>query len=156
MKQKSLWLLVGCPASGKSYWANNHMSSDTIWVSRDEIRFSMVKETEDYFSKEDEVFKEFVLDIQDALDKELCVLADATNLHWPSRRKLLSKLNLEYTEVYCVIFLTSLETCLERNAKRKGRRKVPEDVLIKMFNSYRHPKTDNFRYDGIYEIRENE
>ena len=51
--------MVGPPAAGKSYFAKNHLVKDDTWayVSRDEIRFSIITEEDKYFSKEKEVFK---------------------------------------------------------------------------------------------------
>lgn len=57
---KKIYLLCGIPGSGKSTWAKNHLDDNSIWISRDLIRFSMVSEEEEYFSKEKEVFKEFI------------------------------------------------------------------------------------------------
>lgn len=45
----TLYVICGIPGSGKSTWIKNHTSSE-ILVSRDAIRFDMVKEDEPYFS----------------------------------------------------------------------------------------------------------
>ena len=64
MKLKKVWLMCGIPGSGKSTWAKKRlMENGGIWISRDEVRFSMVKEDEDYFSKECEVFDKFIANI---------------------------------------------------------------------------------------------
>ena len=58
-----LWVMCGVPGTGKSTWIKNNLSKfegEVEVISRDEIRFSMVSEGEEYFSKEDEVFKEFI------------------------------------------------------------------------------------------------
>ena len=51
---KTLWLMCGAPGSGKSWFAKNILKTDDTWqyISRDEIRFSLIKEGEDYFGKE--------------------------------------------------------------------------------------------------------
>ena len=54
-----LYVLVGCPGSGKSTWAKKHLA-DTYYVSRDEIRFGLLKAGDDYFSHEDEVYEKFI------------------------------------------------------------------------------------------------
>ena len=66
MKQKNLWLLAGCPGSGKSYWVARQPNATV--VSRDAIRFSLLKDGDEYFSKEKEVKKEFLRQIQEALE----------------------------------------------------------------------------------------
>lgn len=43
--------MSGAPGSGKSTWCRNHGVSK-YRVSRDEIRFSVLKDGEDYFSHE--------------------------------------------------------------------------------------------------------
>ena len=50
---KTLWLMCGAPGSGKSYFAKNILINDDHWfyVSRDEIRFRIIKNDEEYFSR---------------------------------------------------------------------------------------------------------
>ena len=52
-----LILMMGIPGSGKSTWVKNHMKSDDIYISRDEIRFSLLQPGDEYFSKEKEVWR---------------------------------------------------------------------------------------------------
>ena len=49
----TVYLLCGVPASGKSTYCKNNVPKDAVYVSRDVIRFSMVKPNEPYFSKEE-------------------------------------------------------------------------------------------------------
>ena len=57
-----LIMMCGIPGSGKSTWIQNckgFIGNDVVVVSRDAIRFSMLKEGEDYFgitSLEDVLF----------------------------------------------------------------------------------------------------
>ena len=56
-----LYILCGPSGCGKSTYAKKIMENKKMsYVSRDEIRFSIVKDEEDYFSHEKEVFKHFV------------------------------------------------------------------------------------------------
>ena len=59
MKQKNLWIMVGCPASGKSTYLANKALSNSVIVSRDAIRFNLLRPGDDYFSKEKEVFEKY-------------------------------------------------------------------------------------------------
>lgn len=149
MKQKRLWLLVGAPGSGKSTWAKQQ---DGAWISRDVIRFSMLKEGNHYFEHEDEVYKEFIHQIQDALQTNENVYADASHLNWPARNKLLSHLKLKDVDVGAVVFITPLNICFERNDTRTGHANVPHSVIRRMYYSFQHPKNDPFSYFMIKEI----
>ena len=53
--------MTGIPGAGKSSWLENNFVEDRDYIiSRDAIRFSMLKDSDEYFAKEDEVFKTFV------------------------------------------------------------------------------------------------
>lgn len=45
------------------------MCRDDLYISRDEIRYSMISDKDEYFSKEKEVFNEYVKQIDEALTK---------------------------------------------------------------------------------------
>lgn len=62
-----LHIVMGIPGSGKSTWIENHLYESSVRISRDEVRFSMVSEEEEYFSKEKAVFKEFIYRINECL-----------------------------------------------------------------------------------------
>lgn len=145
MKNK-LYIMSGCPGSGKSTFAKKYLTgSNTLYISRDEIRFSLIKENEKYFSKEKQVYQSFVNKINTALAEGYNVIADATHLNRKSRSKLFFSLysNLIDTEVIVVTLKTPLELCIERNELRKGTRSyVPYQDLCKMFYSYEEPSFD--------------
>ena len=65
MKQKILYLMCGIPGSGKSHWAKG--VKDAVIVSRDAIRFNLLKDGEDYFAHEDEVVETFIYDLNGVL-----------------------------------------------------------------------------------------
>ena len=50
----TLYVMCGVPGCGKSTWCKNNVPEDAVYVSRDEVRFSMLKPTDAYFSKEQE------------------------------------------------------------------------------------------------------
>ena len=60
MNKPTLWLLVGIPASGKSTAAASiaKHDPDSIHISRDAIRYSMLCDDESYFAHEEDVFTE--------------------------------------------------------------------------------------------------
>ena len=128
--------------------AENTSSTDQKWVyvSRDEVRFSMIAEEDDYFSKEKQVFEEFVNRLCGNLSDVYInnVIADATHLNEISRDKLINairrkrpNLPLNITMVY---FDIPLEVCKFRNDKREGRAHVPDEVMNKMYAQLEFPK----------------
>ena len=56
--KKHLYLMMGVAGSGKSTYAKNILKDGDIYISRDEIRYSLLTEEDDYFAKENEVIKE--------------------------------------------------------------------------------------------------
>lgn len=128
------------------------MTVGSEWISRDNVRFSIVDEDEEYFSHEEEVFDTFISYInQTLLDPEIhTIFIDATHLNKKSRNKTLSRIrknNIE--ELICVCFDTPIEVCQSRNALRAGRTKVPAKAIENMFNSYSYP-TPEEGFDKIY------
>ena len=144
----NLWMLCGIPGSGKSTWAQTHInkiSDDVKYVSRDIIRFSIVKEDEEYFSHENEVFKQFVEEIKDGLANHKDTIADATHLSKASRSKLLRNLgsSLKECKINIIAIRTPLEIALERNEERKGTRSyVPRGVIRRMKSQYEIPSEE--------------
>lgn len=156
MKRKRLVILCGVPGSGKSTWVRGHLSKGDIYVSRDEIRYSIVSSDEDYFSHEVEVYDKFVAEINENLNKGLRVFADATHINWASRRKLIERIqDREFVDIDTYVFNTSLKLCIKRNNQRKGRECVPENVVRDMYSRFRHPTTDYFKYKVIKNIYPN-
>lgn len=145
-----LFLTVGLPGSGKSTYLKNHCKENDVIVSRDAIRFSMVAEGEEYFSKEKEVFKEYCRQINENLAAGYNVFADATHLNAASRRKVFDKVK-GYDMVGAIVMNTSLTEALRRNDNRTGREFVPHSVIRRMAAQFEFPDvTENF--DVVYEI----
>lgn len=139
----SLVLMMGVPGSGKTTYAKKMMGDYDIYVSRDEIRFGLVKEDEPYFSKEDEVLQTFIRTINDALPiAQRYVIADATHLNMGSRAKILKNLHNKPDNIYVVYVAVSLQTALERNAQREGRALVPESSIKNMYKSISLPRKE--------------
>ena len=150
MKPK-LYVLIGAPGSGKSTFAKEYLK-DAVYVSRDIIRFAILRDGEDYFSKEDQVYREYIWKIYNTLQNEKKdVIADATHLNHYSRAKLFDALPLDLStiDIIGLFFRTSLPTCLARNETRKGNKTyVPENQLRRMFFKIEHPTFNE--YNGIF------
>lgn len=140
----ALYILCGIPGSGKSTWArkivNEYGNDKVAWVSRDRIRFDLVKPEEEYFSRETEVMDKFVTEIQNAIEDHIpFILADATHLTRKSRMQLLNRLSLNGSTIQYVYFDVPLGTAKERNAQRSGRERVPDSVIERMYWSFSKP-----------------
>ncbi len=154
MKRKKVYLLSGPPASGKSTWVRSHMTPGSEWISRDNVRFSIVSEDEDYFSHEDEVFDTFIAYINQTLENPdiHTIYIDATHLNRRSRNKTLNRVRKQnIAELNCVCFTTSKELCQARNSLRSGRARVPSTAIDNMFNSYAFP-TENEGFTHVYAV----
>lgn len=153
MRKPILYILCGIPGSGKSTFAEKLMrdkaDEDIRYVSRDEIRFHLLKEGEDYFSHEDEVYDRFVGTIANTLIDGFDVIADATHCNHGSRAKLYNYLRLWHMppEDYDVVFIqmtTSFEECMKRNDLREGVTHVPKSVMKRMWAQSTYPTKHEF------------
>ena len=143
MKKGKLYISCGVPGSGKTTFLKKIVKKDEAIISRDDIRFTLVKKGEPYFSHEKEVFNQFINIIAEHINSGINVYADATHLSQASRNKLLTALkaaNCTPAAVEVIYFDIPLDTCLERNEKRKGTRAyVPKSVIRRMFNQLEWP-----------------
>ncbi len=156
-----LYIMCGPSGCGKTAWAHNFINmypqDDIRYVSRDEIRFSILKDGEDYFSREKEVFKKFVGTLRQTLIDGFDVIADATHLNEFSRRKLTQAIDMYITDykIIYVVFNVNADTCVARNANRTGRANVPENVIRNMCRDFRAPtKDEDERVIDIIEVGE--
>ena len=155
-----LIMMCGIPGVGKSTFAKKYLAQYSNYISRDEIRFSLLKEGEDYFSHEHRVWIEYVNRIADCLNEGKDVIADSTNLSEKSRKKLLKDVdlfsNVKYT-IECYSFKVPVQIALARNAQREGLAKVPGDALLNMAKNYTFPSyKEDERIEMIFEVDENE
>lgn len=155
MNKKKMFVMCGGAGSGKSTWIKENLHTFegyTLVVSRDEIRFLLVPEGEDYFSRETEVYAKFIDDIQFGLDNADNIIIDATHLNEGSRGKLLRRIGsaLKDVEVIAVVIKVPLEVSLDQNEKRKGSRAyVPRSVIRRMYHQFTMPTFEE-GFDKIY------
>ena len=154
MDRKILYLMCGPAASGKTPWVREHATPGvSAHISRDRIRFSMVKEDEYYFSREKEVYMEFVRQICRALSCEWVdeVYVDATHLTKKSRESLIGEIDsvCPFFDIIVVAIKPSVEQCLAQNAQRSGREFVPEKVIMNMYSSFEDPWDDDLDYEEV-------
>ena len=127
----------------------NKIKKDTsVVISRDVIRFSIVKPDEDYFSHEDEVLEIFWRQINEAIADGKDVFVDQTSLTPRARKWLLQHVE-GYEHANLIWIDEDIETCLERNEERRGTRSyVPRSVVRRMFYQFIEPSLD----EGFYRI----
>jgi len=139
----TLYVMVGIPGSGKSSFAKKNFTN-CKYVSRDEIRFSMLKENDVYFAKENQVFSTFIRTIKENLQAGNNVIADATHISGGSRRKLISNIGkIDYNLVF-VVMNTDYKTCLARNDLRDELTKVPHSAMARMYSQFTYPNKEDF------------
>lgn len=147
---KELILMMGVPGSGKSTYARNVLRYGDIYISRDEIRYSMLTDEDDYFAKENEVIETFIQYIDEALAEtqhQGKVYADATHLSPKGRAQVLKQLKNK-NKVSVIYLDIPLNVILKRNAQREGRALVPENIVRRMYNSIILPT----RAEGIEKL----
>lgn len=160
MKQKRVFLLSGIPGSGKSTFIKNRIADyGGIHISRDDVRFAMIGEDEDYFAREDEVFNEWIRQCQKAIDGDVYrdIYIDATHISDHSRAKTIHHLNINRDEamLICVRVVVPFEVCKYRNSLREGRARVPDEVISSMYKNFSYPSKRygwTPKFDEIWEV----
>ena len=155
MKNKRLFLLCGCPGSGKSTWVRQRINIyGGYHISRDEIRFAILDERGgNYFDYENEVIRTFIARINKLLDndeQDIDIYVDATHLTDNSRNQIMRQLHLKDIYKIAVWMKVPLDICLMRNNKRTGRAKVPSKTIADMYSRAHRPSLKDF--NEIWEI----
>lgn len=131
MGKPTCYILSGVPGCGKSTWARNFAAKMPKYIkhiSRDEIRFSLLKDGEDYFAHEGEVLFTFYRKANEALAEGKSVIMDATHTSERALFETLRRIKVDAKIVF-VSFDVPLDTCIARNAQREGLACVPEKVI---------------------------
>lgn len=135
---RTILVYKGLPGCGKSTEAKKLLKKEPDrWkrVNRDDIR-NMVDDG--FFSKENEDFVSIVSDaiVRKALADGYDVILDNTHLS-PQSLKKIHNLAEGVGDVQVVekAFNEPVSVCLERNAKREGKARVPDEVIHRMAKS---------------------
>ena len=150
-KQKIAFIVVGIPGCGKSTWIRKHMNPEIdVHISRDEIRFALLNEEDDYFKQEDKVRQFYFQKIEEFTGNEYtddCVFIDATHLTPKSRKATMRHIAAD-TRTIALYFDVPINVALERNRQRSGRAYVPDNVIYRMSEQLVKPT----RKEGFYEV----
>lgn len=137
MKEPIVYVLVGCPACGKSTFAKS-FNNDTIVISSDAIREELYGD-EAIQGNGNEVFGLYYDRAIAAIEDGHNVILDATNVTRKARKNIFSTLgksNIDCKFV-AICFEKELDVLLKQNAGRE--RKVPKEVIERMYNNYMRP-----------------
>ena len=152
----NLTLVCGLPGSGKStYLSQFKHNFNCSVISRDEIRFSLLKEGEAYFAHEEEVCKTLWNKINESLAANKNTYVDQTSLTPDSRSYLLKHITTHYKLCNIIWFDIPTNICLERNENRKGTKAyVPRGVIRRMATQMTPPSYKE-AFDNIFIYDEN-
>jgi len=150
--QKTITLLVGPPASGKSTWVLKN-AKNAIIISRDDIvdhiRADYKVSYSDAFKNKElqqKVNKKLESHISHTLTSGKNIVVDMTNMSINSRKKILDRVPSNYIKV-AVIFNVSRSELIKRLDKREKEtgKKVGINIVDDMIANYQEPSyTEGF------------
>lgn len=138
---KTIYLLRGLPASGKSTWAKKQVAENNNIkrVNKDDLREMLDN------SKWTKANEKFVLDVRDfiitqALEQGFSVIVDDTNLHHKHEIRMrelareYGKTHKNHVQVSVINFDTTLQECIARDQRRD--KFVGAEVITSMYDRY--------------------
>ena len=140
-------MLVGLPASGKSYKAQELAQEYNAEIfSSDALREELFGDV-NHQADNNKLFIELYRRIKACLESGKSAIYDACNISYKRRMAFIQELKNIPCEKICVLMATPYEECLKRNAERE--RKVPEEVIKRMYMSWTCP----YWYEGWDDIQ---
>lgn len=142
----NLIMLVGIPASGKSTLTDALLEKGCEIISSDKIREELCPDVISLF-KDKTRFKEVNAQVFDCVHERAIaglkngksVVLDATNLSRKKRVRFLSSIKRIECNKICILMITPVDTCLERNRKRTGSALVGEEAMYNMLCAFECP-----------------
>lgn len=139
---KTIYLLKGLPASGKSTWARNKQEEDSniVRVNKDDLR-SMLHNSKWSKHNEKQILRIRNQVVEDSLSNGRHVIVDDTNLHPKHEIHMKQIAKKHNAKVDVVDFNISVEECIKRDLKRAN--SVGEKVITRMHKQFIAEKTEN-------------
>jgi dephospho-CoA kinase len=95
MKQKRVFLICGIPGSGKSTWVKERIAKyGGHHISRDEIRFALLNDTDEYFKQEDKEYYKYLRYIDEQKKILHKILEDMSGLSETAEKHIEKRNNL--------------------------------------------------------------
>lgn len=135
----NLYIMIGCPASGKDTWAEQMIENyeNIVMHSSDSIRAELYGDE----SIQGDPNKIFTLMVRRTIEDLECgknVIYNATNVSRRNRKTIIAMAKkIPNITIIAVVMATPIEICKERNAARE--RQVPEYVYTKMLARWETP-----------------
>lgn len=149
----ALHVLIGAPGAGKSTWTTTQRAGLGLVLSLDAARAEISGDAGDQ-----SVTPQAVQLVTDKAAEELraCGVAtiDATGAVASDRHHWLTLARHWGGVPTAWVFRVPLDVCLARNACRRPNRRVPDDVLIRMWNAIDEITVDNLHEDGFHVVVE--
>lgn len=146
MKNK-LIMMVGLPGSGKSTKAQELSKEyNAVIHSSDKIREELFG-IADVQDGNEFVFQTLHKRVKSDLRDGKNVIYDATNINYKRRKTFLQEIKKIECEKIAILMATPYKDCLENNLKRE--RKVPEEVIVRMYKNFYIPQY----YEGWHDIQ---
>ena len=129
-KTPTLYILIGIPGSGKSYYAKKYLNTqNTVIVSTDKIRKEYIEARQYNKELNNEIFAIAKLCIKEQLKIGNNVIFDATNTNKKYRKIIINLGKLYDSNIIAVVMLTPLHVCIRRNKQRDSESIVSEEVI---------------------------
>jgi len=152
---RTLFILRGAPASGKSSWIKDHclqyytLSSDDLRLLVQSPATTLDGKPTITSKNDTQVWKLLYNLLEDKMRRGEFVIVDATHYNNKSMSKYKDLINKYRYRAYYIDFSEelSLEEHLERNRKREYLKQVPDEVIIKMYNQLQNqePPSSTFK-----------
>ncbi len=151
---KTLYITVGCPASGKSTYVKNYVDDNKqngMYLSSDELRakFGSGESDQTCTNQVFSYIKQKISEIlQDKNDGYLII--DATSINKKNRREYIELAKKNKSKIVAWVFERNRDILIDRNKNRD--RVVPIWVIDRMISQYEKPSVDE-GFDEVIEIQ---